>query len=179
MKMMDCVEVIVEKEVPIEKEVIVEKEIVVEKEVIVEKKVLEGYIALDVPDVDTSFKAYMDYRAITNKDSIQYKMQQEAYTDELGFRKYNGCYMVALGSFYSTKCGEYFLIEFEGGATIKAVTGDLKSDKHTNSTHQYSSSNNVVEFIVDTNKLNSHTKNRGDISYSGLLGKVVGIYKQQ
>ena len=31
---------------------------------------------------DSSFKAYMDYRCITDTSSVQYEMQQQAYTDE-------------------------------------------------------------------------------------------------
>ena len=168
------------KEVVVEKEVIVEKEVPVEKEIVVEKDVLSGYEELDVPEVNSSFKAYMDYRTITNVDSIQYKIQQEAYTDELGFRKYDNYYMVALGTFYSTQCGERFIIEFESGVMIRAITGDIKDNSHTNSTHQYTvNKSNIVEFIVDTNKLNKDTKLRGDVSYSGLLGKVIKIYKEK
>lgn len=161
------------------KEVVVEKEIVVEKEVVVEKNTFTGYKSIDVPNVNSSFKAFMDYRKLTNKNSIQYKMQQKATTDKLGFRKYEECYMIALGTFYSNKCGEKFIIKFDSGITINAIIGDIKDDKHTNSTHQYTiNKNNMIEFIVDTKKLNKETRARGDVSYSGFLGKITEIHKK-
>ena len=35
---------------------------------------------------ETWFKAYMDYRTITNTDSVQYAMEQNAWTDDRGLR---------------------------------------------------------------------------------------------
>lgn len=35
----------------------------------------------------SSFKSYMDYRALTDTSSTQYEMQQCAYTDDNGLRK--------------------------------------------------------------------------------------------
>ena len=46
--------------------------------------------SLPIPDVNTDFKTYMDYRAITNTDSVQYALQQEAYTDSQGIRRIDG-----------------------------------------------------------------------------------------
>ena len=62
--------------------------------------------------IDNSFKAYMDYKSITNPSSIQYQMQQAAWTDENGFRKYgNDRYMVALGTYYTGySCGKTFKV---------------------------------------------------------------------
>ncbi len=122
------------------------------------------FIDYDIPDIKTFFKTYMDYRTITNKSSKQWEMQQNAKTDEFGLRTYDDMYMVALGTYYTQKCGEIFNITFDNGYTIKCITGDIKSDAHTDSLKQHRNGN-VVEFIVDTNKLDSLPKKMGDISW--------------
>ena len=38
------------------------------------------------------FKSYMDYRVLQNPESIEYQLQQKAYTDEYGIRKIDGYY---------------------------------------------------------------------------------------
>lgn len=127
-------------------------------------------------DADGSFKTYMSYKAITNKNSKQYEMQQEAYTDENGFRIYDGCYMVALGSYYAKECGVKFAVTLEDGTEFRVITGDLKQDKHTNSTNQYMPSNgNIVEFIVDTKEISDLCRKMGDMSYAGLKGAIIKI----
>ena len=64
----------------------------------------------NVPDYDTSFKTYMDYRTITDKSSAQYMLQMEAYTDDMGLRKYGDHYIVAMGAYYSDNVGDTFKI---------------------------------------------------------------------
>ena len=44
-------------------------------------------ILFDVPEADTGFKAYMDFRSIKDRTTAQYRLQQEAWTDEQGFRR--------------------------------------------------------------------------------------------
>ena len=46
---------------------------------------------------ETWFKAYMDYRTITNTDSVQYAMEQNAWTDDRGLRRMADDYLVAMG----------------------------------------------------------------------------------
>lgn len=124
---------------------------------------------MDVPDGDTSFKTYMDFRAITDTSSVQYKMQQEAYTDEYGIRKYKtGDYMVAMGSYYG-QVGDRFRITLDSGETIRCIMGDAKADCHTDAYNQYTpcgSGKNVIEFVVDTPALSDEARQMGDISYS-------------
>lgn len=65
------------------------------------------YTSLEVPNINSSFKTYMDYRTITNKSSAQYKLIQEwAWADCEGFLRCNGerdlgiaddYYLIALG----------------------------------------------------------------------------------
>lgn len=126
---------------------------------------------LEVPNENTSFKSYMNYESITNKDSIQYKMQQEAWTDEYGLRRYGDAYMVAMGTFYAQNCGEYFNVTLESGESFLVVTGDIKSDKHTDDRNMYSpvyidgrmEYANIIEFIVDTAAMSRSVRRSGNI----------------
>lgn len=147
------------------------------------------YTSLALPDVsDNSFKSYMSYKAITNTASTQYKMQQEAWTDDMGLRRYGDDYMVAMGTYYAEQCGERFRITLDTDEVFTVVTGDIKADCHTNKNHMYSSvynydgtfrSANILEFIVDTKKLDKYPKNLGDISgydkFSGNITKIERI----
>ena len=126
---------------------------------------------LEIPDEDTSFKSYMSYKTITNKKSTQYKMQQEAWTDEYGLRRYGDAYMVAMGTFYAQSCGEYFNVTLESGESFLVVTGDIKSDKHTDDRNMYSpvyidgrmEYANIIEFIVDTAAMSRSVRRSGNI----------------
>ena len=132
---------------------------------------------LDLPEeADGKFKTYMDYRAITNKNSKQWELQQHAWTEGRGFRKIGEHFLVAVGTFYADEVGKELLIEFEDGERIKAIVGDIKQDKHTDPMNQYVPVNgNIVEFIVDTKKLDPEVVRRGDVSWLGMNGKVVSI----
>lgn len=140
----------------------------------------EKHIGLEVPDGDTRFKSYMDYRTLTNHRSDQWHLQEKAETDENGLRVYDGCYMVALGSYYSTTIGDKFRITLDTGVSFDAVLGDMKADCHTDYCNQYFPMNNgqknVVEFIVDVHELNDKARVMGDISYiNGFKGNVTKI----
>lgn len=142
-------------------------------------------IQLNVPqDVDSSFKSYMDYRAITDVNSDQWELQNKAYTDKTGIRKIDNYYCVALGSYYTQNIGEKFKVLLDNGNTIYVITSDIKQDIHTNSTNQYKILNedkvNIIEFIVDINELEEMAKIMGDISYiEGDMfdGEIVEIIK--
>lgn len=148
----------------------------------IEELVLAGpsYISLDVPtdyEANTGFKAYMDYRTITSKRSLQYALQQDAYTDpDTGIRMYDGCYMVALGTFYAQQAGERFRITLEDGIVFNAITGDIKADVHTDANHQHRNGN-IVEFVVDTRVISRTCKRMGDMSYAGFQGQIKYIEK--
>lgn len=142
---------------------------------------------LEVPNEDTSFKSYMSYKAITNKKSLQYKMQQEAWTDENGLRRYGDAYMVAMGTFYANGCGEYFEVTLESGANFTVVTGDIKSNSHTDDRNMYSpiyidgemKYANILEFIVDTSIMSNSVRTSGNIgtidSFSGQIKSIERI----
>lgn len=133
-----------------------------------------------IPNVNSSQKTYMSYKAITNKASKQYQLQQDAVTDEFGFRRYNDLYMIALGTYYTGyECGKTFRITLDTGITFNAITGDVKSDAHTDKLHQHRNGN-IVEFIVDTNAIPETCSKMGDMSYADnneFAGKIAEIEK--
>lgn len=135
------------------------------------------YNALTLPASATGeFKTYMDYRKITNTSSRQWSLQQLATTDEYGFRVFNGRYLVAVGSYYAQEVGKELRITLEDGSVFYAMVGDLKQDVHTDDNNQYVPINgNIVEFIVDVDKLDPITKKLGDVSNSGFEGKIAMI----
>ena len=142
-----------------------------------EDKELYSYNTLELPTEATGeFKTYMDYRKITDKSSKQWALQQLATTNEKGFRVFNGRYLVAVGSYYANEVGKELKITLDNGFVFYAMVGDIKMDIHTDANNQYVPINgNIVEFIVDTNKLDSMTKKLGNVSNLGFEGKIVRI----
>lgn len=131
-------------------------------------------------EFDSSFKAYMDYRCITDTSSIQYELQQQAYTDERGFRRIGDDYCVALGTGITGGCGERFLISLDSGYSFTAVVSDVKSDEHTDATNCYvprgDNSGNVVEFIIDTDYAESNMLSSGNAGYyDDLSGNIISV----
>lgn len=138
-----------------------------------------------IPNYDTSFKTYMDYRCITDKTSAQYMLQMEAHTDDMGLRKYEDHYIVAMGTYYSDNVGDTFKITLDNNTSFNVIIGDIKADCHTDSKNMYSPvydedgnfvSANVIEFIVDTKKLDRSVKKLGTIeAYDDFKGNIVKI----
>ena len=148
------------------------------------------YTSLGVPNVNSSFKTYMDYRAVTNKRSPQYKfIHTYSWSDNQGFMRAAGekdfgieedYYLVALGSYYGTKIGTKYRITTNTGNVFYAVLGDCKADRHTNATHQYARNKDVVEFIVNTKSLNKAVKRMGNANvYMPLNGSIAKIERME
>lgn len=114
------------------------------------------------------FKSYEDWRAIKSKTSPHYKLQREyAYTGEDGFRMVEDRYCVALGSYFTTRIGQYVDIVLQNGFVIKAILGDQKADKHTDSKHiAHKTDGSIAEFIVDKHEISPYTKDLGSVSRS-------------
>lgn len=132
-----------------------------------------------VPSINTNFKSYT-YYALLNKSSIQWKLQEIAYTDENGLRKIGNYYLAAMGSYYSTTIGDMFRLTTDTGAVFDIILCDAKDDRHTDARHMYTLSNNcMVEFYVDTTVLNRTVKTMGSISvlpqFSGSIVKVESL----
>lgn len=138
-----------------------------EQEIIIEKEAKATLFGL--------FKSYMDYRAITNKTSIQYRLQEVAHTDFQGLRRLDNYYMVATGSFYGD-VGTLYKITLSSGVQFEAVKGDAKSDKHTDEENKICLQNgSVIEFIVDMSYLQFEARQSGDISSIGFEGSIESI----
>lgn len=144
------------------------------------------YNPLGVPQMDSSFKTYMDYRTVTNTASPQYKyIHTWGWSDGDGFMRANGehdlgisddYYMIALGSYYGTEIGSKYRITTDMGNVFYGVLCDQKDDGDTNSTHQYAYNDDIVEFIVNTDKLDSTVKLFGSANtYMPLNGKIANI----
>lgn len=131
----------------------------------------------NVPIDSGSFKSYMDYKTITSRSSKQYKIQELAYTDNYGLRRFDIYFIVATGSYYGD-VGDLLKIELDTGEYFLAIKGDMKADIHTDKNNQIAHDGSVVEFIVDSSKLDKMAKRMGNISYiSGFEGCVVNIEK--
>lgn len=132
-----------------------------------------------VPSINTNFKSYTNY-TLLSKRSIQWKLQERAYTDENGLRKIGNYYLAAMGSYYSTTIGDKFRLTTDTGAVFDIMLCDGKSDRHTDSRHMYTTANNcMVEFYVDTTKLNRKAKRAGSLGvlpeFSGSIVKVESL----
>lgn len=145
--------------------------------------ILASALIFSVPeDIDTDFKAYMDYRTITNTRSPQYKLQSQAWTDDNGLRKVDDYYLVAMGSYYSSTVGDCFEITLDTGESFKVMIGDCKADKDTDILNMYHPMNNnkgnVIEFIVDTKELPREVRQMGTVSAIDIFeGNVESIEK--
>lgn len=129
---------------------------------------------------ETWFKAYMDYRTITDTSSVQYELQQSAWTDEHGLRRMGEDYLVAMGTGWLEEgCGERFVVTLENGETFTVMVGDVKADCDTDPTRRYRSCGggaNVLEFIVDTWYMTSEARTAGSVSvYAELEGNIAEI----
>lgn len=122
--------------------------------------------------LDTSFKSYMSYKAITNTDSTQYKLQQDAWTDKNGLRRYGSDFMIAVGLPYAN-VGDRVLVTLDTENYFYAIVGDSKGDVWY---HDCGKGACVVEFIVDTPEMDETTRLMGDCSYiDGFEGEVISI----
>lgn len=108
-------------------------------------------------------KAYENYSAITNTNSLQYRLEQVAHTDEYGFRIYDDRYLIAVGTYFDAPVGTYIDVELENGVVIPCIVGDIKADIDTEDNNVYSlSCGCATEFIVDGWIIDPYT--RGDVS---------------
>lgn len=146
------------------------------------------YTQMDVPPINSSFKTYMDYRAITNHSSNQWKyISTWGWVDGEGFMRCNGerdlginddYYLVAMGSYYSSEIGTKFRIKTDTGNQFYVALGDQKANCDTDYKNQYSYNNDILEMIVNTPTLNSIVKLMGTANvYMPLNGSITSIEK--
>ena len=132
-----------------------------------------------VSNANIDFKSYMSYKAITNKSSKQWALQQIATTDKNGVRCVDGIPMVAIGTGWGLWVGDVALVTCNNGNSFKVIIGDIKSNAHTDEANKTTVSNGCrCEFIVDTDVLDSKAKMMGNLSVlSQYNGYVVNITK--
>lgn len=109
-------------------------------------------------------KSYMDYRAITNKSSDQYQLQQQAVTDADGIRTVHDRYLVAIGNYYGCDVGQYIDVHLADDTVLYCMVGDIKRNIDTNENNSIGNDGSAVEFIVDTKSLPSKVRQQGDCS---------------
>jgi hypothetical protein len=124
-----------------------------------------------------AFKSYMDYRCITYKKSPQYKYRLSGHTDEVGLRRApNGDYLVALGTGWVKHIGQRFEVQLSGGRLFTCTVGDFKDDKDTDaSTHKFTHTGRVLEFLIDSKVMAKSVLRAGDVSSLNLIGTIVYI----
>lgn len=149
---------------------------------ILQTKTIEAVtlVSMGLPSVSGSTKTYAHYNAVTAKNSPQYKLlnSKECYTDsETGIRMIDGYYCVALGSYYGSEIGTKYRITFSTGKSINVILCDQKSDRHTDSNHQYAVKNeDIMEFYVQKNKIPGNVRgNYGNLEQ--FSGSIVSIEK--
>ncbi len=121
-----------------------------------------------VPEYD-GFKSYErgileNGRTIFHKDTKQYELQKMAKTTKNGFRRVNKRFLVAVGTRFTDKVGQYITIVLKNGTEIPCVVGDIKADKDTDKTNTFSKNGCCSEFIVDIRRLKENVKDNGDVS---------------
>ena len=97
-----------------------------------------------------------------------------------GLRKIGDDYCVAMGTYYSSTIGERFKITMSTGATFTVIISDIKSNRHTDSTHRYTARNGcMMEFLIDKNCLANCIRVSGNVGslslFSGQFAKVEKI----
>ena len=124
------------------------------------------YIDFEIPTY-SGFKSYMDYRTVTTPTSAQYNLLNNYGYSDGGFRKVDGRYCIAVGSYFNTSIGQYIDLILENGIVIKCIMGDLKANIHTEDNNIFTSANKCCsEFIIDINTLDSYVAKTGNISKS-------------
>lgn len=99
----------------------------------------------------SSVKTYMDYRAITDELSLQYKYIQ-AYmkvNDKGLLIDKDGYIGVALGRYYGT-IGSKYKITLDTGVILNVIKIEEKADNDTINGCQQKYDGSVIEFVIDT-----------------------------
>ena len=87
------------------------------------------YIEYIAP-ITSGFKSYMPYtksngESIFNKNSNQYKLQQQCHTGLYGIRVKDGRYCVAIGTAFNADVGTYFDLILANDTVIPCIVADI------------------------------------------------------
>lgn len=136
------------------------------------KIILEDPKYLELPSISTEAKLFTDYRFLNLQWTPHYRLQQRAYTDSNGLRRFNDDYMVAMGSFYSTSIGDRFKVTLESGIEFTVILADAKWDSDCDERNMYmpytnyngETVGNLLEFIIDKDVLDYKIYAYGDLN---------------
>ena len=124
------------------------------------------------PCSSNTFKSWMDFRAITNPNSEQYKLQHIASTEDfLGLRLLDGYFMIAISQSYGN-VGDVVEVFLEGNSFL-AIIGDIKHGGHSDGCSS-DRDGSMLEFIVDVKSLHADIKRSGNFN-SFFEGKVLRV----
>lgn len=118
-----------------------------------------------VPD-QNGFFSYMDADCITSVGTDQHEMKSKYRLDSSGIWTYDGRWCIAVGSYYTTKVGQYIDIVLKNGTTITGILADCKADKDTDLTRRQNANGSIVEFVVNESNLSSEVKKHGSCAYA-------------
>lgn len=130
----------------------------------------------------SSVKTYMNYKAITNKSSTQWKYITNHMTvgDDGYLRDKDGNIGVALGSHFGP-IGSKYEVVLDTGITFNVVKIEAKADQHVNNGCQHKTDGSVIEFVIDSSKMK---KSSNGYIWSGnfnnnpnFKGKIKAMYK--
>ena len=139
-------------------------------------------LSCDLPHISTHVKFFIDYRSYNLPYTPHYRLQQAAWTDKNGLRRFNNDYIVALGSFYSTSIGDRFKIVLSSGNTFTVILGDGKWDGDCDSMCMYmpctdysgKKVGNLMEFVIDEETISPAVYEYGSIEViEGFEGDIV------
>ena len=127
--------------------------------------------SVPLPSLPTNVKLCTDYRSYNLWYTPHYRLQQAAYTDENGLRRYNDDYIVGLGKFYSETIGDRFKITLDTGSEFTVILGDGKTPIDCDENNMYTPCKdyngndcaNVLEFIMDSDVMSDKVYAYGSI----------------
>ena len=128
---------------------------------------------------NSSAKSYMDYRAITDRSSKQWKFLNESGEVEIEERGFittcDGYYAVALGSYFGP-VGQKYIFTLRDGDRIhelRVVKAEAKADKDTRADGFACPDGHVIELVIDTDAayMQERVETNGYIC-SGNLNKI-------
>ncbi|MFV0275368.1 MAG: hypothetical protein ACK5HL_03945 [Bacilli bacterium] len=133
---------------------------------------------------NSSIKTYMDYKAITNTKSKQYKyiknnMIVDSTTGLLKHKENKDIIGIALGSYFGP-IGSMYEFTLSSGKVLKVVKVEAKSDAHTYNGCYHRVDNSVLEFVIDTRKFKNYKGGKilGNFGlYDEYAGNIVNIRK--